>query len=104
MAPLLRNPTSTLPLTTYPSLDPIQSRSNPYLIPAPHPDPEQVWSLFVQMCLGVQSLHDRSILHRDLKVLHVCTACAIYIAALVYIPHLYMCSYRGGLHDGCNPA
>ena len=25
------------------------------------------WSLFVQMCLGVQSLHDRNILHRDLK-------------------------------------
>ena len=97
MAPLLRNPTSTLPLTTYPSLDPIQSRSNPYLIPAPHPDPEQVWSLFVQMCLGVQSLHDRSILHRDLKVLCMCAPRVRYISrpsyispTYIYRPHIYV--------------
>ena len=29
-----------------------------------------VWALFIQMCLGVQSLHDKNILHRDLKVPH----------------------------------
>ena len=30
-----------------------------------------VWSLFIQMCLGVQSLHDKNILHRDLKAANV---------------------------------
>jgi len=30
-----------------------------------------VWALFIQMCLGVQSLHDKNILHRDLKAANV---------------------------------
>ena len=30
-----------------------------------------VWSLFIQMCLGVQSLHEKNILHRDLKAANV---------------------------------
>ena len=41
------------------------------------------------MCLGVQSLHDRNILHRDLKVNSMCTACALYVHRdlKVYILH-----------------
>ena len=30
-----------------------------------------MWALFIQMCLGVQSLHDKNILHRDLKAANV---------------------------------
>jgi NIMA (never in mitosis gene a)-related kinase 1/4/5 len=34
--------------------------------------PEQtVWSLFIQMCLGVKTMHDANILHRDLKAANV---------------------------------
>jgi len=33
-----------------------------------------VWALFIQMCLGVQSLHDKNILHRDLKVTNILRA------------------------------
>lgn len=30
-----------------------------------------VWSLFIQMCLGVKTMHDANILHRDLKAANV---------------------------------
>jgi len=34
--------------------------------------PEQtIWSLFIQMCLGVKTMHDANILHRDLKAANV---------------------------------
>mmetsp|Transcript_2232 Transcript_2232/g.6734 ORF Transcript_2232/g.6734 Transcript_2232/m.6734 type:complete len:590 (+) Transcript_2232:71-1840(+) len=32
---------------------------------------QTVWSYFLQMCLGLQSLHDKRILHRDLKSANV---------------------------------
>ncbi len=40
--------------------------SQEYLLPEP-----KVWQIFIQTCLGVQYLHTRKILHRDLKTINL---------------------------------
>ena len=32
---------------------------------------EMIWTLFTQVCFGVLSLHQRKILHRDLKIANI---------------------------------
>ena len=38
-----------------------------------------IWSLFIQMCLGVRTLHDKNILHRDLKAANVFMCSSSYL-------------------------
>mmetsp|Transcript_20457 Transcript_20457/g.20187 ORF Transcript_20457/g.20187 Transcript_20457/m.20187 type:complete len:92 (+) Transcript_20457:271-546(+) len=40
--------------------------SSEQLLPEP-----KVWQIFIQVCLGVQYLHTRKILHRDLKTINL---------------------------------
>ena len=42
-------------------------------------DEESIWSLFMQMCLGIKTLHSRNILHRDLKAANVFMCSPSYI-------------------------
>ena len=32
---------------------------------------EEVWSYFIQICLGLNYLHKRKILHRDIKTINI---------------------------------
>ena len=38
-----------------------------------------IWSYFIQMCLGVKTLHDNHILHRDLKAANVFMCSPTYL-------------------------
>jgi len=40
---------------------------------------ETVWSMFIQMCLGVRTLHDKNIMHRDLKAANVFMCSSSYL-------------------------
>ena len=44
----------------------LKKYSSEYLLPE-----HKVWKIFIQTCLGVQYLHTRKILHRDLKTLNL---------------------------------
>jgi serine/threonine protein kinase len=64
-----------------------------------------IWSLFIQMSLGLKSLHDRNILHRDLKGANIFMCSPTYIKLGELIPSsrslLSRLSVSSGL--GCSP-